>query len=42
VKWGMAGVCYPKSDEMLGAHTWGLSAWVGRLPPWDTESQNLW
>jgi len=34
-------MCYPKSDLTLGAHTWGLSAWVGRLQPWDTASQYL-
>jgi len=21
-------MCYPKVDKTLGAHTWGLSAWV--------------
>ena len=34
-------VCYPKVDKTLGAHIWGLSAWVGRQRPWDTESKTF-
>jgi hypothetical protein len=34
-------MCYPKVDKTLGAHTWGLSAWDGRLRPWDAQSSSL-
>jgi len=28
-------MCYPRFDTTLGAHIWGLSAWVGRSWLWD-------
>ena len=38
--WGMVWqVCYPKVDETLGAHIWGLSAWVDRRL-WETFQVN--
>ncbi len=34
-------MCYPLLDKTLGAHAWGLSAWVDRQRPWDIQSKPL-